>query len=121
MQLNNIDTCFVTETWTHQGNEPEYQYIKANLNTAGYNILIQSRENRKVGGIAVIQKSHLHVKKFSSKNTHLLNHSNQSEHHNQIIPFHNHLQSTILNKATSNNDNLLRRISRPHLIIIQKL
>ena len=38
MQLNNIDMCFVTKIWTH-GNEPEYQYIKANLETAGYKIL----------------------------------------------------------------------------------
>ena len=55
----------ITETWTQYGNEPEYQYIKANLDTAGYNILIHSRENRKGGGIAVIHKSHLHVKKLS--------------------------------------------------------
>ena len=47
MQLNNIDMCFVTETWTCYGNEPEYQYIKANLDTAGYNIFIQRRENGK--------------------------------------------------------------------------
>ena len=53
------------ETWTQHGNEPDYQYIKANLDTAGYKILIQSRENRKGGGIAVIYKSHLHVKKLS--------------------------------------------------------
>ena len=65
MQLNNMDMCFVTEIWTHYGNEPEYQYIKANLDTAGYNIFIQCRENRKGGGIAVIYKSHLHVRKLS--------------------------------------------------------
>ena len=56
---------FVTETWTQYGNEPDYQYIKANLDTAGYNILIQSRENWRVGGIALIYKSHLQVKKLS--------------------------------------------------------
>ena len=66
MQLNNTDMCFVTETWTQPGNEPEYQYIKTNLDTVGYKILIQSRENRK-GGIAVIYKSHLYVKKLSFK------------------------------------------------------
>ena len=44
MQLNNINMCFVMETWTQCGNEPEHQYIKANLDTAGYKILIQSRE-----------------------------------------------------------------------------
>ena len=66
MQLNSIDMCFVMETWTEHGNEPEYQYIKANLDTAGYKIFIQSRENRK-GGIAVIYKSCLHVKKLSFK------------------------------------------------------
>ena len=65
MQLNNINICFVTETWTQYGNEPEYQYIMANLDTAGYNILIESRENRKGGGITVIYKSHLQVKKLS--------------------------------------------------------
>ena len=64
MQLNNIDMCFVMETWTQHGNEPEYQYIKANPDTAAYKILIQSRENRKGGGIAVIYKSHIHVKKL---------------------------------------------------------
>ena len=57
--------CFVTETWTQYGNELEYQYIRANLDTAGYNTLIQSRENSKGGGIAVIYKSHLQVKKLS--------------------------------------------------------
>ena len=35
--------------------------------TAGYKILIQSREKRKRGGIAAIYKSHLHVKKVSFK------------------------------------------------------
>ena len=60
-----MDMVFITETWTQYGNESEHQYIKANLNTAGYNILIQSRENQRVGGIAVIYKSHLQVKKLS--------------------------------------------------------
>ena len=45
IQVSNMDMVLVTETWTQDGNEPEHQYIKANLNTAGYNILIQSREN----------------------------------------------------------------------------
>ena len=36
---------FVTETWTEDGNKSEHQYIKVNINTAGYNMLIQSREN----------------------------------------------------------------------------
>ena len=66
MQLNNIDMCFVTVTWTQHGNEPENQYITAHLDTVGYKILIQSRENRKVGRIAIIYKSHLHVKNLSS-------------------------------------------------------
>ena len=59
--------CFVTETWTQYGNEPEHQYIKANLDTGGYKILTQSRENRKGGGIAAIYKSHLHIKKLYFK------------------------------------------------------
>ena len=62
MQLNNLDICFITETWTQYRNEPDYQYIRA---TAGYNIMIHSRENRKGGGITVIYRSHLHVKKYS--------------------------------------------------------
>ena len=65
MHLNNLDICFITETWTQCGNEPDYQYIKANLDTAGYNIIMHSRENRKGGEIAVIYKPHLHVKKLS--------------------------------------------------------
>ena len=56
MQLNNLDMCFLTETWTQCGNEPDYQYIKANLETVGYNIMMHSRENRKGGGIAVIYR-----------------------------------------------------------------
>ena len=28
MQLNNIDICFVMETWTQHGNKPENQYIR---------------------------------------------------------------------------------------------
>ena len=65
MQINNIDMGFVTETWTPYGNEPEYQYIKANLDTTGYNILIQSRENQRGEGTAVIYKTHLQVKKLA--------------------------------------------------------
>ena len=64
MQVSNMDMVFVTEIWTQDGNESEHQYIKANLNTAGYNILIQSRENWRRGGIVVIYKSHLQVKKL---------------------------------------------------------
>ena len=64
MQLNNLDICFITGTWIQCGNKPDYQYIKANLDTAGYNIMMHGRENRK-GGIAVIYRSHLHVKKYS--------------------------------------------------------
>ena len=67
MQLNNLDICLITETWTQYGNEPEYKYIKANLDTAGYNIIIHSRENRKGGRIAVIYRPHLHIKKLSFK------------------------------------------------------
>ena len=52
-QLNEIDMGFVTETWTTYRNEPNYHYVKANLDIAGYNILIQSRENWRGGGIAV--------------------------------------------------------------------
>ena len=44
MLLNNLDISFITETWTQCGNEPEYQYIRANLDTAGYNIIIHSRD-----------------------------------------------------------------------------
>ena len=65
MQHNNLDIYFITETWTQCGNELEYHYIKSNLGTAGYNMIIHSRENRKGGGIAVIYKPHLHVKKLS--------------------------------------------------------
>ena len=65
MQINNVDMGYVTETWSLYGNEPEYQYIKANLDTAEYNILIQSRKNWRGGGIAVIYKTHLQVKKLS--------------------------------------------------------
>ena len=68
MQVSNIDIAFVTETWTEDGNDSEHQYIKANFNTAGYNILIQSRENWKGGGIAIIYKSHLQVKKLIFNN-----------------------------------------------------
>ena len=68
MQVNNIDMVFVTETWTKDGNESEHQYIKANINTAGYNILIQSRENQREGGIVIIYKSHLQVKKLIFNN-----------------------------------------------------
>ena len=65
MQLNNINMYFATETWTQYRNETEHQYIKANLDTAGYKILNQSRENSKGGRIAAIYKSHLYVEKLS--------------------------------------------------------
>ena len=67
MQLNNLDICFITDTLTQCENELEHQYIRANLHTAGYSIMINSRENRKGGGIAVINRPHLHVKKYSFK------------------------------------------------------
>ena len=63
-----MDMVFVTETWTQDGNESEHQYIKANINTARYNMLIQSRENWRGGGIAIIYKSHLQVKKLIFNN-----------------------------------------------------
>ena len=66
MQLNNLDICSITDTWTQYGNEPDYQYIREKLDTAGYNIIIHSRENRRGGGIAVIHRPHLHIKKLSS-------------------------------------------------------
>ena len=68
MQVSNMDMVFVTETWTEDGNESEHQYIKANINTAGYHMLIQSRENWRGGGIAIIYKSHLQVKKLIFNN-----------------------------------------------------
>ena len=68
MQLSNIDMVFVTETWTQDGNESEHQYITANINTAGYKMLIQSRENRRGGGIAIIYKPHLQEKKLIFNN-----------------------------------------------------
>ena len=68
MQVSNMDMVFVTETWTEDDNKSEHQYIKANFNTAGYNMLIQSRENQRGGGIAIIYKSHLQVKKLIFNN-----------------------------------------------------
>ena len=68
MQVSNMDLVFVTETWTEDGNDSEHQYIKANFNTAGYNMLIQSRVNRRGGGIAIIYKTHLQVKKLIFNN-----------------------------------------------------
>ena len=68
MQVSNMDMVFVTETWTEDGNNSEHQYIKANINTAGYNMVIQSRENQRGGGIAIIYKSHLQVKKLIFNN-----------------------------------------------------
>ena len=65
MQLNNLDICFIAETWTQCGNELDYHYIRANLDTAGYNIIIHSRENKRREGIAVIHRPHLHIKKLS--------------------------------------------------------
>ena len=72
MQVKNIDMVFVTETWTQDGNESEHQYIKASINTAGYNILIQRRENWRGGGIVIIYKSYLQVKKLNIEQLHIL-------------------------------------------------
>ena len=55
------------DTWTQHGNEPDHQYIKANLDTAGYKIFFESKENRKGGEIAAINKSYPHVNKLSFK------------------------------------------------------
>ena len=67
IQLNDIDRCFVTETWTQHRNELEHKYIKAYLDIAEYEIFTQSRQNRKGRAIVVIHKPHLHVKKLSFK------------------------------------------------------
>ena len=69
MQLYNLDICFITETWTQWGNGLDYQYIRANLDTAGYNIIIHSRDNRRGVGIAVIHRPHLHIKNYLSMKT----------------------------------------------------
>ena len=69
MQLYNLDICFITETRTQCGNGPDYQYIRANLDTAGYNIIIHSRDNGRGGGIAVIHRPHLHIKNYLSMKT----------------------------------------------------
>ena len=47
----------------------KHQYIKANIDMAGYRIFIQRRGNRKGGGIVVIYKTHQHVKKLSLEET----------------------------------------------------
>ena len=102
--------CFITETWTKHGNEPEYQYIKANMDTAGCKILIQSTENRKGVGIAVIYKSHLHVKKLSFKEyTSFKALTVKLDITTISYLLLNHLQSTILNQATGNNADFLRK------------
>ena len=114
--------CFVMDTWTQHGNEPEHQYIKANLDTAGYKIPIQSRENRKGGGIAAIYKSHLQGKKLSFKEyTSFETLAVKLDITTKSYIFLNHLLSTILNQETGNNVDFLERISRLYLIFIQKL
>ena len=120
MQPNNLDICFITETWTQCRNESDYQYIRANLDTAGYNIMTPSRENRKGGGIAVIYRPHLHVKKYSfDEHT-----SFEAITINLNMATGSYLLSTIYrvpySKSTGNNANLSRRISRPHFISTQK-
>ena len=68
MQVSNMDMVFVTETWTEDGNKSELQYIQANINTAGYKMLIQSGKNWRGGGIAIMYKSHLQVEKLTFNN-----------------------------------------------------
>ena len=65
MKLYNLDICFITETWTQCENGPDCQYIRANLDTAGYNIIIHCRDNRRGQRIAMICMPHLHIKKLS--------------------------------------------------------
>ena len=122
MQVSNIDVGFVTETWAQYGNEPKYQYFKANLDTAGYNILIQSREKwerrRNSSNIQITSAGEETILQW----IHILwITDNQCEHLNQIIPLLDHLRNTILYKAANNNANLPGWISRRHLSPTQKL
>ena len=107
MQLNKIDMGFITETWRQYGSEPKYQYIKTKLDTAGYNILIQSREKWRGGGIAVIHKSHLQVKKLSfNEYTSFESLTINLNISTNIMPLLDHLWNTILYKAADNKANL---------------
>ena len=67
IQLNDTDMCFVTETWTQHENKPKNQYIKASLDTGGYKIFTQIRQNRKGIEIAGFYKSYLHFKRLYLK------------------------------------------------------
>ena len=63
---HKLDICFITETWFSKNED--LQYIKANLNMQGYNILSCERENRKGGSLACIYNEKFKVKSMMSQN-----------------------------------------------------
>ena len=72
MQLGNINMCFVMETWTQHGNEPEHQYIMVNLDTAEYKILIQTEKTEKEEELQQYTSHTYMLRSYPSKNIHLL-------------------------------------------------
>ena len=52
--LNDIDICFITETWINT--DHDLQLLEANISGLGYKIINKCRENQSGGGVACIYK-----------------------------------------------------------------
>ena len=59
LQDNDIELCFIAETWLKAQNTP----ITALIKDAGFTITHFNRSNRQGGGVAIISKQN-HVSKY---------------------------------------------------------
>ena len=65
--LNDIDICFITETWINTDND--LQLLEANISGLEYRIINKHRENQSGGGVACIYKGHLNIQMYTMDNT----------------------------------------------------
>ena len=64
--LNDIDLCFITETWINT--DHDLQLLEANISGLGYKIINKYRENQSGGGVACIYKGHLDIQTYTKDN-----------------------------------------------------
>ena len=64
--LNDIDICFITETWIHT--DQDLQILEAYISELGYKIIDKCRENQSGGGVAYIFEGHLDIRTCTKDN-----------------------------------------------------
>ena len=67
--LNEIDICFITETWIKT--DHDLQVCETNISGLGDKIINKCRENQSGGGVTCIYKGHLDIQTCTKDNTYI--------------------------------------------------